>query len=364
MSDDSSPLPWTTRQWDDLRAVALESARKSRVASTFLPLVGPLPADQATVPSNWMSHNDDRQPGEPPLRLEVRAGKTLQLVTISCNVYLRGSEIADPDLDSAKSMVRRVGELLGRLEDAIIFHGIESDMRDFCPRNGARALVQPEIYTVSGGRDLTGLLQAPDTDFWDRSRREPLKSKVDKASDAEQKAAAPGADEQANEANLAAQEALRRDTMFVRVGDPDEANPSPIFDAIVKAVQKLETQGHFGPFAVVLGHTLFSDATRPSRSLVLPSDRLAEFLDGRRILRSGMLPAEDGVVVALGGQPIELVLAHDVDVKFLQVTTEPRYVLRVFERFVLRIKELDAVCRLLSTDEFPTPGFVPRRARG
>jgi hypothetical protein len=51
-------------------------------------------------------------------------------------------------------------------------------------------------------------------------------------------------------------------------------------------------------------------------------------------------------VVALGGQPIELVLARDVDLSFLQVTIEPRYVLRVFERFVLRIKELDSVCRL------------------
>ena len=47
---DDNPLPWTDRNWDELRAVALEAARKSRVASTFLPLVGPFPADQATVP--------------------------------------------------------------------------------------------------------------------------------------------------------------------------------------------------------------------------------------------------------------------------------------------------------------------------
>ena len=84
MSDDPSPLPWTSQQWADLRAVAQESARKSRVASTFLPLVGPLPKDQATVPSNWMTVSDPRDSrlaGEAERRLEVRPGKTLHLVT-------------------------------------------------------------------------------------------------------------------------------------------------------------------------------------------------------------------------------------------------------------------------------------------
>ena len=57
----------------------------------------------------------------------MRAGRTLQLVTLSCNIYLRGSEIADPDLDAAKSMVRRAGEVLGRLEDAVIFYGLPPD---------------------------------------------------------------------------------------------------------------------------------------------------------------------------------------------------------------------------------------------
>jgi uncharacterized linocin/CFP29 family protein len=161
-------------------------------------------------------------------------------------------------------------------------------------------VVQPLIYRITGGRDLTGLLQAPEKSAQD---------------------------------------------MSVRV-EPDKPDRSTIVEAIVSAIQKLEAKGHFGPFAVVLGHKLFSRATSPTGSLVLPTDRLAEFLDGRRVMRSGTLPPEDGVVVALGGQPIELVLARDIDISFLQVTIEPRYVLRVFERFVLRLKELDAVCRV------------------
>ena len=138
---------------------------------------------------------------------------------------------------------------------------------------------------------------------------------------------------------------------------------SPIVEAVVDAIEKLEARGHFGPFAVVLGTR--SSATPPLRPgpSCCRATGSVEFLDGRRVQRSGVLPPDEGVVIALGGEPIELVLARDIDISFLQVTLEPRYVLRVFERFVLSIKELDAVCRVTRTDGLLlTPGFVARRA--
>jgi uncharacterized linocin/CFP29 family protein len=350
MADDAAQLPWTSQQWADLRAAALDSARSARVASTFLPLVGPLPPDEATVPSNWMrtASLNMRQLGEAENRLEIRSGKTLHLVTISCNVYLRGSEVADSELSAAKTMVHRAAEVLGRLEDAIVFHGVPNvdDDKDKVPTVGGTPLVQPLIYRITGGRDLTGLLQAPDTYFasthnWDARELEDLKQSLDALTRA--KSAAEQAT--ATAALRKASEPFAQDIMCVGV-DAGVAKGPGIVEAVVHAIEKLETKGHFGPFAVILGHALFSRATGPSDALVLPTDRLAEFLDGRRVMRSGTLPPDDGLVVALGGQPIELVLARDVDLSFLQVTIEPRYVLRVFERFVLRIKELDSVCRL------------------
>jgi uncharacterized linocin/CFP29 family protein len=352
-----SPLPWTDRQWADLRSVALESARKSRVASTFLPLVGPVPADQATVPSNWveMPEQEHVQRGEAEYRLEVRAGKSLHLVTISCNVYLRGSEIADPDLAAAKTMVRRAGEVIGRLEDAVIFHGVSADKDEPIPTP-----IQPQIYTITGGRDLTGLLQAPDTLFESRYRRIVATLRRESARENE------GVERAADAAAKAVDTAITdhgTGLMRVKLAAPTDRR-LPIIEAIVAAIQRLEERGQFGPFAVVLGHDLFLDATNPSNSLVLPTDRLAEFLDGRKVLRSSILPRQRGVVIALGGQPIELVLANDIDIKFLQMTLEPRYVLQVFERLVLRIKELDAVCSVVGPDEqLWDPDFVPRTAR-
>ena len=366
---DDNPLPWSDRQWDELRAVALEAARKSRVASTFLPLVGPFPADQATVPSNWLEYVTPTGSTDP--RLEVRAGRTLQLVTLSCNIYLRGSEIADPDLDAAKSMVRRAGEVLGRLEDAVIFYGIPPAADPALVRG---PVIQPEIYDLTGGRDLCGLLLAP-SEFAGTAMRPAntlppdivalRNAAIDRAATLIRRGVSAFGIQQAEDRYDAAEQDVTSEEpiMSVRPDAPTAQNATPIFDAIVKAIEKLEARGHFGPFAVVLGHELFSAATSPSNSLVLPTDRLAEFLDGRRVQRSGVLPRDSGVVVALGGQPIELVLASDIDVRFLQATLEPRYVLRVFERLVLRIKELDAVCVVTTAPRRLDPEILARRAR-
>ena len=79
---------------------------------------------------------------------------------------------------------------------------------------------------------------------------------------------------------------------------------------------------------------------------MLPQDRIIPFLGGGSLLRSSTLPANSGVVVALGGAPVELVVATDVSLNFLQVTTDPMFVFRVFEKIVLRIKEPDAIVSL------------------
>ncbi len=48
-------------------------------------------------------------------------------------------------------------------------------------------------------------------------------------------------------------------------------------------------------------------------------------------------------MVALGGAPVELVVAKDMSVQFLQITTGPEFVFRVYERIVLRIKDQGAI---------------------
>ena len=130
----------------------------------------------------------------------------------------------------------------------------------------------------------------------------------------------------------------------VRAAD-HEGRGEALVEAVVASIQALEERGHYGPFACVLGRQLYEAANTPNHSLVLPSDRITPFLDGP-LLRSSTIPSDQGVVVSLAGAPIELVIGNDIAVSFLQRSLEPKYVLRVSERFVARFKQPDATCRL------------------
>jgi hypothetical protein len=52
-------------------------------------------------------------------------------------------------------------------------------------------------------------------------------------------------------------------------------------------------------------------------------------------------------MVALGGSAIELVVATDISLQFLQVTVEPAFVFRVFEKIEVRIKDRGAITALV-----------------
>ena len=293
MSDDSR-LPWTDEQWATVQRIVQESARKARVASSFLPLVGPLPDGQASVPALGVVYDgidrSERERGEAEQRLEVDDGKTLPLTRIACNVYLKTQQAEDPDLASARQMLGRAADVIGRLEDAIVLNGQPG--KDKPPANIDDI---PKVYTVRGGARHAGLLSDKD----EETDEQPEGEKTDP-----------------------------RSRCKVTVDLAKGGNG--VVKAVIAAVQGLERRGHYGPFACVLGHSLYRAANTPNKgSLVLPSDRIIPFLDGGPLRRSSVVPAGQGVVVALAGSPIDLVVASDVHVSYLQLTLEPRYVLRV-----------------------------------
>jgi uncharacterized linocin/CFP29 family protein len=204
--------------------------------------------------------------------------------------------MADPEMTSVLALFRRAANVLARLEDAVVFNGLVASGNSPPP---AAVLGLPEIWEITGGEELPGL--------WNANATAPI---------------------------LVPRVPRGRGNRLVR--------------AVSQAIGNLEADGHFGPFAVVLGHALFLVAQTPEdRSLVLPQDRIIPFLGGGSLLRSSTLLTGRGVVVALGSMPVELVIATDVCLQFLQVTAEPNYVFRVCEKMVLRIKEPGAIVRLL-----------------
>ena len=132
---------------------------------------------------------------------------------------------------------------------------------------------------------------------------------------------------------------------------PIENGGNALVTAVTKAITLLESSGYFGPFSVVLGQQLFLTAQQPStnRPQVSPQDQILPFLNGGSVLRCSAIAPHTGIVVALGGEPVELVVATDMSMQFLQVTEKPSYVFRVYEKLALRIKNKDkpAIAKLV-----------------
>lgn len=292
MTQQNPQVPWTDEQWAQVRQVIAEEASRARVAATFLPQYGPLAPDTDFVARDVLRFEPEH--GRQQLMV-IDDKTTVQLATLQVKVFVRGAQMADPALASVLQLFRRAANVLARLEDAVIFRGQPGSNQG----PSQEVVDMPAIWEILGGQKTEGLL-----------------------SGAGSTQSVPGS----GESRGAGEELVA---------------------AVSASIGTLEGRGHLGPFAVVLGHKYFTDVQTPDKgSLVLPQDRIIPFLGGGSLLRSSTLPADQGVVVALGGAPVDLVVATDVSLNFLQVTTDPVFVFRVFEKVVLRIKEDAAIVRL------------------
>jgi uncharacterized linocin/CFP29 family protein len=301
MDRNSADLSWTDDQWALVQDTVSREAKRARVGASFLPIYGPLDPTTVAVPELRLGQGNAPGGGQ---RLLVNSTPNLALTTIASLVYLRTNEVADPELAAALTLFRRAANLIARAEDALIFQGQPGAA--VWPNLAPVALRAVGTITAGGLHD--GLLPFGHPVGPGGAMGAPI----------------PGAPPRG----------------LVQINAPVAPSLVP---AVVQAVTALETAGHFGPYACVLSNELFEEACRPvAASLVMPRDRILPFLDGQ-LFRSGAVSPHYGLIVSLGGEPIDLVVAADISVKFLQIDTEPRYVFRVSERIVLRPKQLDSV---------------------
>ncbi len=320
MAQGNPQIPWTDEQWARVNQVIQEEAHRARIAATFLPLYGPLPANADFVRTESISYK--------PLKIADK--NTTQLATLQLNVRVRGEQLADPEMGSVLALFRRAANVIARLEDALVFNGFAGYDPDDPGNAGDPALPynSPDAGEQIWGGEAAGLLI-----------------------DANDTGTPPGTHPSLTPTDT--------------VGVSNDGNS--LVDGVVTAIGNLEGRGHFGPFAVVLSQQLFSTVQTPVHVASIlardghtgpssvPQDRIVPFLGGGPLLRSSTLLPGYGVVVALGGAPIELVVATDMSLQFVQVTEPPRppkmegpyFLFRVYEKVVLRIRERDAIVGLV-----------------
>jgi uncharacterized linocin/CFP29 family protein len=294
MTTDNPQLPWTDEQWARVNQVIQQEASRARVAATFLPMVGPLHGGTDFVRKEEILFRPAWQ--APPLQeITIDDRNIWQLATLKVNVRVRGAQMADTEMASSLNLFRRASNVLARLEDAVVFNGLSPAPGGVLqPTAGAP---KQQVWEITGGQVIPGLL---------------------------------------DDANR-----------VVVVGHPPPHRTERLVRAVSLAIGDLESSGEFGPFAVVLGQGLFVIAETPEpHSMVLPQDRIIPFLGGGSFLRSTTLPLNKGVVVALGGAPVEIVFASDLHLEFLQRTTDAEFLFRLSEKMALRVKERDAIITL------------------
>lgn len=300
MHSDLLELGWTEEHMNRIEAVVTEEAQKARVAAQVLPLVGPIDPTVVSVPPYTLFTRANPRPLPPRTardRLAVNSDPTLNLTKIAINVYVRHREAADPELNAALTMFRRAANYIARIEDALVFNGRPAGAGAW-PMFGVLANAIPTTFTLTGRGPVQGLLPM----IGPFGRRVPVAV-----------LAQPG----------------------VTVGDQ-------VVNAIINSINRLDANGQLGPYACVLDPFLFAAICAPNANLIMPRDRILPFLQGP-LLRSSALPPGIGVVIALSGNPVELVVARDIKLRYLQTTEEPRLVFQVAEKVALRIKESAAL---------------------
>jgi uncharacterized linocin/CFP29 family protein len=283
-------LNWTEAQNKIVRDLIAEEVEKARLSHTFIP---ELKLDE-TARSVMADEYDSEKNA-------VNDVATIPLVELTVNVRLTKLQAEDADLGAALLLIRRAANRLARAHDAIVFAGQPGP--DQLPPSAPDQ--PPGVVTATGGQKNEGL-------------------------------------------------SVTTGRPSVDVGPPkreakkEESYGENLVASVADALVRLEKAGYIGSYVLVLGQTLFTDANTPSAgSLVLPKDRLEKLLAGGPVHRSSVLPPEQGLLMSLGGEPMDRAVAVAPKFEFLRIENNETRVCRVFERFALRLKEKESVIKLV-----------------
>lgn len=127
----------------------------------------------------------------------------------------------------------------------------------------------------------------------------------------------------------------------VQVNPLDPARPDVygerLFTAVAQAYAYLQGLNLYGPFALVLPPEKYADAHAPlATTLIMPADRIRPLMTAG-FYTSGTLPANQGVMVSLGGT-VDIAIGVHGATAFTLINNDETRRFRIYERFTVRIK--------------------------
>ena len=344
MDDRNAQVGWTEAQWNRVREEVLQAWQRVRVAGSFLPIYGPLPPSTQVVPSEVLKDDDGS--------VDDRA--TAALVEIALPVILSRQQVWEEDLSSALLQFRRRATQLGQLEDWYIFNGTFPAADEFAPEENGLPHYRPDFaYLNPRDSSRRARISGTPTPIEGVANDLQIKGIRQRNPGSLGLIGGPGVEQQQNAAKAA-----------LALQERPLDNNSKMQAIIINAINSLENNGYVAPYVCVFGRKPFQEAFTPvNNSTVLPRDRI-EPLIGRELLHaSGIdippyeperyenLKTEEwpkrGVLLSMADEPIDLALAAEATLEFRQVNLDGKYVFSVFERFALRIKDVQAIVPLM-----------------
>lgn len=124
------------------------------------------------------------------------------------------------------------------------------------------------------------------------------------------------------------------------------------FDAVVDAITSLRSRGQAGPYALALASAVYADTFVPVRgTLIMAADQIRPLVTAG-FVDAPALPGDRGLLISLGGGTIDLVMAVEPTLTFVQVDDQGMSQFRIYERWALRIKDPDSIVRFeFETDD-------------
>ncbi len=245
-----SEINWPDSVWQDINAAVLSEVGKVRIAQKVFPATE-LNNNATEVPNEVISFPD----------LSITEGNTKPFVEIYQEFPLTSTQVKkESESHICKTLARMAAKAIALAEDAIIFQG----QRGSLPANVKALLV------ASTSRGLMGEADPRDANDADPNKvSEPI-------------SVSP-------------------------VGRPEVLYGECTFSAVTEGIAKLVAKGQGPNYALFLPTKVFADTFLPpsNQSLGTTADRIKPLVEGG-FYGSGALPGDEGLLVALGGEPTSL----------------------------------------------------------
>jgi uncharacterized linocin/CFP29 family protein len=305
-------VDWPESVWKEINDAVLAEVGKVRVAQKVFPTVH-LDGNPVQVPDELINFQD----------LSIAEGQTKPFVELFATFRLTSTQVKqEGEQKTGKTLARMAAKALALAEDTYFFQLSTLAARNPGPANAqpAPSPVLPANTQIDNWRlgiDL-GLLAA------------------------------------ANPANANARDPTRVTPPLVVQRAPAglDVNPNGVqwgnnsFAQVAGAIAALVGKGQAASYAVILPTNPYADTFIPPSpaSLVTTADRIRPLAEGG-FYTSPVLPANEGLLVALAGDPVQLFVGREVTAEFV-VRQGNNYVFRVVERVQYVVRDPRALVLL------------------